>query len=124
MAEKYKVIITPEAQDDIRSSVMYIARELANPKAAIALQEEFRKEISHLQWEGRLPRLRRQGCHRFRDGFHGRHRNHLRGLRRLALRARGLGLHPHRGDGRDAEHRAGDGPVGPARIRLLQGHGH
>ena len=48
MAEKYKVIITPEAQDDIRSSVMYIARELANPKAAIALQEEFRKEIISL----------------------------------------------------------------------------
>ena len=46
MSEKFKVIITPEAQDDIRNSVMYIAHELANPQAAIALQNEFRKEIT------------------------------------------------------------------------------
>ena len=40
MVEKFKVIITPEAQEDIRNSIRYIARELANPQAAMALQEE------------------------------------------------------------------------------------
>ena len=49
MSEKFKVIITPVAQDDIRNSVMYIAHELANPQAAIALQNEFRKEITSLE---------------------------------------------------------------------------
>ena len=48
MAEKYKVIITPEAQEDIRNSIKYIARELANPQAAMALYGEFRKEIVSL----------------------------------------------------------------------------
>lgn len=49
MDEKYKVIITPEAQEDIRNSIRYIARELANPQAAMALQEELRKEITSLE---------------------------------------------------------------------------
>lgn len=49
MAEKFKVIITPEAQCDIRNCVRYIAHELANPKAAIALQDELRREITSLE---------------------------------------------------------------------------
>lgn len=49
MTEKYKVIITLEAQEDMRNSVRYIARELANPQAAMALQEELRKEIISLE---------------------------------------------------------------------------
>ena len=49
MAEKYKVIITPEAQEDIRNSVRYIARALANPQAAMSLQEGLRKEITSLE---------------------------------------------------------------------------
>ena len=49
MSEKFKVVITHEAQNDIRNSVMYIAHELANHQAAIALQNEFRKEITSLE---------------------------------------------------------------------------
>ena len=49
MAEKFKVIITSEAQDDIRNSIRYIAHELANPHAAMALREEFRKVITSLE---------------------------------------------------------------------------
>ena len=48
MSGIFKVIITPDAQNDIRNYVRYIAQELANPQAAAALQEELRKEISSL----------------------------------------------------------------------------
>ena len=46
MSDQYKLIILPEAQKDIREIVLYIARELAAPLAALNLQDEFQKEIS------------------------------------------------------------------------------
>ena len=48
MSDIYQVIILPEAQQDIKSIVLYIARELAAPQAALNLQEEFEKEIKSL----------------------------------------------------------------------------
>lgn len=48
MSDLYKLIILPEAQQDIRSIVLYIARELAAPQAALNLQDEFEKEIRSL----------------------------------------------------------------------------
>jgi len=48
MSEKYKVIILPEAQNDIRGIVFYIARELSAPQAALNLQGLFRREIESL----------------------------------------------------------------------------
>ena len=48
MSDCYKLIILPEAQQEIRSIVLYIARELAAPQAALNLQEEFEKEIKSL----------------------------------------------------------------------------
>ena len=48
MSNIYQVIILPEAQQDIRSIVLYVARELAAPQAALNLQEEFEKEIKSL----------------------------------------------------------------------------
>ena len=44
----YKLIILPEAQQDIRDIVLYIARELASMQAALDLQDEFEKEIKSL----------------------------------------------------------------------------
>lgn len=49
MSERFKVIITPEAQEDIRNCVRYIARVLSNPQSAAVLQEELRKEIISLE---------------------------------------------------------------------------
>ena len=46
--KKYKVIVQPEAQQDIREIVLYIARELAAPQAALDLEDEFAKEILSL----------------------------------------------------------------------------
>jgi len=37
--KQYKIIILPEAQKDIREIVIYIARELAAPQAALNLEE-------------------------------------------------------------------------------------
>ena len=48
MSDLYKLIILPEAQQDIRNIVLYIARELAAPQAALDLQTEFEKEIKSL----------------------------------------------------------------------------
>lgn len=48
MSDQYKPIILPEAQKDIRGIVLYIARELAAPQAALNLQDEFHKEINSL----------------------------------------------------------------------------
>ena len=48
MSDIYQVIILPEAQQDIRSIVLYVARELAAPQEALNLQEEFEKEIKSL----------------------------------------------------------------------------
>ena len=48
MSKQYKLIILPEAQKDIREIVIYIARELAAPQAALNLQAEFEKGINTL----------------------------------------------------------------------------
>lgn len=48
MSDKYKLIILPEAQRDIREIVLYIARELSSPNAAINIQNEFQKGIDSL----------------------------------------------------------------------------
>lgn len=48
MSEKYQTIILPEAQKDIRDIVLYIARELVAPQAALNLQDEFQREINSL----------------------------------------------------------------------------
>lgn len=48
MSEQYRLIILPEAQKDIRNIILYIARELAAPQAALNLQNEFQKEINFL----------------------------------------------------------------------------
>jgi plasmid stabilization system protein ParE len=48
MSDQYKLIILPEAQKDIRGIILYIARELMAPQAALNLQDEFQKEINSL----------------------------------------------------------------------------
>ena len=48
MSDQYGIIILPEAQEDIRGIVLYIARELAAPETALNLQDEFQKEINTL----------------------------------------------------------------------------
>ena len=48
MSEKYKLIILPEAQKDIRDIILYIASELAAPQAALGLQDAFEEEINAL----------------------------------------------------------------------------
>lgn len=48
MSDQYRLIILPEAQKDIRGIILYIARELMAPQAALNLQAEFQKEISSL----------------------------------------------------------------------------
>ncbi|MBR3429735.1 MAG: type II toxin-antitoxin system RelE/ParE family toxin [Clostridia bacterium] len=49
MSKTYKTIILPEAQQDIRNIVLYIARELAAPQAALDLEKAFREEILSLR---------------------------------------------------------------------------
>lgn len=39
MSDSYKTMILPEAQQDIRNIVLYIAGELAAPQAALNLQD-------------------------------------------------------------------------------------
>ncbi len=39
MSDNYKIIILPEAQQDIRNIVLYIANELVSPQAALNLQQ-------------------------------------------------------------------------------------
>lgn len=48
MSKTYRIILTPEAQSDIREIVLYIAHVLAAPQAALKLQEDLRKEICSL----------------------------------------------------------------------------
>ena len=50
MSDKYQVIILPEAQKDIREIVLYIAKELSAPQAALKLNEELQKEIQSLEF--------------------------------------------------------------------------
>ena len=49
MSDMYTPIILPEAQKDIREIVLYIARELAAPQAALSLEEKFRETIDSLR---------------------------------------------------------------------------
>lgn len=48
MSDQYRLIILPGAQQDIRSIVLYIARELAAPQAALNLQKELENGIKSL----------------------------------------------------------------------------
>ena len=48
MSEKFQVILTPEAQRDIRETVLYIARELRAPQAALALEDFLRERMRSL----------------------------------------------------------------------------
>ena len=48
MSEAYRVIVTPEAQRDIRDIVLYIARELGAPQTALHLEQSLRAEIKTL----------------------------------------------------------------------------
>lgn len=48
MPDSYKVIILPEAQEDIRKIVHYIARSLSAPQAALNLSKAFQREIRSL----------------------------------------------------------------------------
>ena len=50
MSDFYKPIILPEAQQDIRRIVLYIAQELFSPQAALNLQDAFREEIQKLSY--------------------------------------------------------------------------
>ena len=51
MSEEYKLIILPEAQKDIRDIIIYIAKELMAPQAALDLQAHFEKEINSLKYK-------------------------------------------------------------------------
>ena len=48
MSEIYQVIILPEAQEDMRCIVLYIAKQLFAPQAAMYLHNAFQKEIASL----------------------------------------------------------------------------
>lgn len=48
MSAKYRLIILPEARKDIREIILYIARELAAPQAALNLQDAFQEGINSL----------------------------------------------------------------------------
>lgn len=48
MSETYQIIILPEAQEDMRSIVLYIAKQLFAPQAALNLKNAFQKEIASL----------------------------------------------------------------------------
>ncbi len=51
MSDNYRLIILPEAQEDIRSIVLYIARDLAAPQAALDLQNQFEEKINSLAYQ-------------------------------------------------------------------------
>lgn len=51
MSDEYKLIILPEAQKDIRDIIIYIAKELVAPQAALNLQENIEKEINSLKFK-------------------------------------------------------------------------
>ena len=48
MDKLYKVVILPEAQEDIRGITLYIARKLHAPDAALNLAATFQKSIQSL----------------------------------------------------------------------------
>ena len=49
MTEQYSLIILPEAQKDIQSIILYIAKDLAAPQAALHLQDDIEKTIDSLK---------------------------------------------------------------------------
>ena len=51
MSAKYKLTILPEAQNDIREIISYIAGELAAPQAALDLQDVFERKINTLSFK-------------------------------------------------------------------------
>ena len=57
MSKYYKLIILPEAQKDIRDIIIYIVKELEAPKAALNLQETFKKTIDSLKEKPKRIRL-------------------------------------------------------------------
>lgn len=48
MQDRYDLIILPEAQNDIRETVLYVARDLAAPRAALDLQDALQGGIDSL----------------------------------------------------------------------------
>lgn len=48
MVKQYEVVILPEAQEDIRSIVLYIATDLQAVDAALGLEEAFQQAIRSL----------------------------------------------------------------------------
>lgn len=50
MSEDYKTVILPEAQQDIRNIVLYIAKALCAPQVALHLQDELQKTIRSLAY--------------------------------------------------------------------------
>ena len=48
MSKQDRVFIVPEAKKDIRTIVLYIAKDLAATNAALALQDEFQEAIRSL----------------------------------------------------------------------------
>lgn len=50
MSEKYRLLILPEAQQDLRNIIIYIAKNLAAPQAALSLQENIEKQIKTLEF--------------------------------------------------------------------------
>ena len=73
-SEKYQIKIVPEAQDDIRSIVRYIAFKLRSPDAALDLEEVFYEEIKKLSY--------------LADSFHpvGEEPWHSAGVRKIQVR--------------------------------------
>ena len=49
MSESYKLIILPQAQQDMREISIYIAKELSAPQAALRLLDEFHETIRSLE---------------------------------------------------------------------------
>ena len=49
MSESYKLIILPQAQQDMREISLYIAQDLSAPQAAVRLVAEFQKAIRSLE---------------------------------------------------------------------------
>ncbi len=48
MSKTYKTIITPEAAQDIRKIVLYIAETIGNPQSALSLNDLLNEKISSL----------------------------------------------------------------------------
>ncbi len=47
--DRYRTLLTPQAQRDIRETVRYIARDLKAPASALKLQEDLEQAIASLE---------------------------------------------------------------------------